>query len=314
MNERPVLYAQTASDLREDISKIGISLCLYTPLCSIVASLFVSIYSSLTSGGAEDFIKSDFYFAYSFMVSVLPILSCIILLSFLFKRRFSLYSLKPTLPKKDFSLYTLLCFTALPIGSAVSLLTINLMLENNLHISSVTVPQNVTSAVFFVLAHCVAAPIFEELIFRGLILERLRHYGDIFAIIVSAFLFAIIHASFQAIPFAFVSGIIFGFLAIRTGSLLCPLIIHFTNNILSAVSLFLEEAGFENQFNFIILCFYALIIAVAIIIVLIKKGALCLKFEKGILKASRKFSIFASSFPILIFFIMSIWLAVSALG
>ena len=49
MNINPVIAAETASDLRQDIFKTGISLCLFMPICSLLASFFLSTYSANTS-------------------------------------------------------------------------------------------------------------------------------------------------------------------------------------------------------------------------------------------------------------------------
>ena len=76
--------------------------------------------------------------------------------------------------------------------------------------------------------------IFEELLFRGAVMQPLRRYGDRFALIVSSFLFAVAHGNMIQAPNAFVAGLVFGYFAMRTNSLLVPIIMHLINNSFAA--------------------------------------------------------------------------------
>ena len=73
----------------------------------------------------------------------------------------------------------------------------------------------------------------EEFAFRGVIMGSLRKYSDGLALVVSAALFALMHGNFVQIPFTFCCGLVFGFLVIKTNSLLPSIIVHFLNNGLS---------------------------------------------------------------------------------
>lgn len=77
----------------------------------------------------------------------------------------------------------------------------------------------------------IVAPIFEEIIFRGIILEQLdRKYGIIKSIIFSSLLFGIMHLNIHQGVNAFFIGIITGFIYIKTNSLLLSIFLHFANN------------------------------------------------------------------------------------
>ena len=84
-------------------------------------------------------------------------------------------------------------------------------------------------ALFFV-ALVIIPPLTEELIFRGAVLSVLRRYGDAFAIIGSAFLFAIYHGNFSQAVFAFPCGVVMAFAVVKSGSLWVSIFIHFLNN------------------------------------------------------------------------------------
>ncbi len=88
-------------------------------------------------------------------------------------------------------------------------------------------------ALNFLLA-CVAAPIFEELMFRKLLLDRLRPYGDAFAVLVSALAFGLLHGNFSQYFYAFTLGCVFGYLVLRTGCVWQSILLHALVNLISA--------------------------------------------------------------------------------
>lgn len=73
-------------------------------------------------------------------------------------------------------------------------------------------------------------PLVEEIMFRGVILQSLRRYGNGFAVLVSAMLFGMYHGNLIQMVFAFLSGLALGYVVIRTNSLLPSILIHFINN------------------------------------------------------------------------------------
>ena len=77
------------------------------------------------------------------------------------------------------------------------------------------------------LAIAVVTPIVEELVFRGAILEGLRiRYSARTALIVSAVLFALVHGLPWAMVNAFLLGLFFGWLMLKTGSLQLCILAH----------------------------------------------------------------------------------------
>ena len=79
--------------------------------------------------------------------------------------------------------------------------------------------------------------VFEELAFRGFILSGFRRLGHKWqAIALSSFLFGIAHAVFQQSIVAALVGLVIGFLAVQTGSLLPGLIYHFVHNSLALLA------------------------------------------------------------------------------
>lgn len=100
-------------------------------------------------------------------------------------------------------------------------------------------------AIFFV-AVAFAAPIVEELIFRGYAIsgwmERLRPWG---AILASSALFTACHFQygFTGLIFIFIFGVVLGVVRWRTGSVYPCIAIHLINNLAFGLSLYFQRTG-----------------------------------------------------------------------
>ena len=89
------------------------------------------------------------------------------------------------------------------------------------------------SVLMYYLSVAIMPAFTEEFAFRGVIMGSLRKYSDGLALVVSSGLFALMHGNFVQLPFTFCCGMMFGFLALKTNSLLPGIIVHFLNNGLS---------------------------------------------------------------------------------
>lgn len=82
------------------------------------------------------------------------------------------------------------------------------------------------------------APIFEELIFRGMILQVLSKYNRIFAILVTSLLFGLLHLNMtQAVP-AFFMSLVLCYMCLKTDSILVTILAHAGNNFLALMSVY----------------------------------------------------------------------------
>ena len=95
----------------------------------------------------------------------------------------------------------------------------------------------------------VFAPLFEEWLCRGIVLRGLlTKMNPAWAIIISAAFFAVLHMNpWQALP-AFILGLLFGYVYYKTGSLKLTMLMHFTNNTMSAI--FSKIPQFEEAETF----------------------------------------------------------------
>lgn len=102
----------------------------------------------------------------------------------------------------------------------------------------------------------------EEMVFRGCVLRLFRAYGDGFAIIVSAITFSLMHGNIRQIPFAFIVGLVLGWLYVVTNNIWIPIMVHFINN---GVSVSMEYLGFFLPEETVGVFYTLIIIALAII-------------------------------------------------
>jgi len=79
----------------------------------------------------------------------------------------------------------------------------------------------------------VLAPIGEELLFRGFLLRSLRPYGKRFAILGSALFFGLFHGNLLQTPYAFLVGLLLGYVAMEY-SISWAVALHMFNNLVLA--------------------------------------------------------------------------------
>lgn len=115
--------------------------------------------------------------------------------------------------------------------------------------SAIENPKTIQDIILMCIGTAIIPPLTEELAVRGLLMSRLRRYGNWFAIVASAFIFGMFHGTFAQIPFAFGCGLFIGYAVIATGSIWTGVIIHFLNNAISCVASVMTEYGYAELAN-----------------------------------------------------------------
>lgn len=134
----------------------------------------------------------------------------------------------------------------------------------------------------------------EELIFRGMILKGLRNTTtDTIAVLISATLFALMHASLEQLIYPFLMGLILGWLVLRTGSTFSSMIVHFVNNLIVVVMYYFIGSSTRTAPLWweIMLAFILLAVTIAIIY-LIERFYFKRKNQTEEIKERGKLSIF----------------------
>ena len=136
---------------------------------------------------------------------------------------------------------------AFVLFSALSLLDVDPLFQGD----ELERRQQFFSGIAGALNACIFGPIMEEICFRGLILDGLlkTRCRPWLAILISALLFALLHGLGANFVTAMLFGILVGWLYWRTDSIIPGIIIHITNNSLTAIDI----SNLANAFYLIIL-------------------------------------------------------------
>lgn len=139
---------------------------------------------------------------------------------------------------------TSMCFV-FGFNILLTLMNLNLSLfggfENE--VSNYGEPDGLIGSIIYFVAIAIIPPIIEEFIFRGAILGILQNkFGDALAIIVSGALFGLMHANFVQTPVTFLTGLILGYLTVKTNSIIPSIILHCLNNSIAVISEFVIKA------------------------------------------------------------------------
>lgn len=125
----------------------------------------------------------------------------------------------------------------------------------------------------------ICAPVVEELVFRGVLFNRLKiRTGIIPAMLLSSFLFGIGH-EFGGMTSAFLFGICMCILYQKTDNILVPMSVHFINNLVATIMQFTPFDAITSQFPFIIPSLLMTFVGTFYLIKYIVKGTKRIKKE-----------------------------------
>ena len=94
----------------------------------------------------------------------------------------------------------------------------------------------------------ILAPVCEELVFRGALLGGLtKKWGIIPALIVSALCFSLMHMNPEQTVYQFFLGLVAGYLAICSRSVIPSMVLHAGNNLIAVLLGFLPQTGGESS-------------------------------------------------------------------
>ncbi len=171
-------------------------------------------------------------------------------------------------------------------------------------------PSDFGGRLIYALSIAVVPALVEEFAVRGVILQPLRKYGDRFAILASALIFAIMHGNLIQAPFALIAGIGIGYAVCITNSIWTGILIHFCNNFYSVVIEFLvadiaDEAKLNSIYLSITVVLYAVSIIGSVAFVAIKNKRKVMPSFTA-LNEKQKMKAFVFSVPMIIALLMMI--------
>ena len=283
----------------KELSKVGGSLWLY-----IIMQLTLSFLFSFV---AMPLIMYSLYYDYSAINACIAMLisfiSGIILLWFMsnsFKR--SIQDLKFTFkPKETIDTVAMMYFLNYAIGIIGALLSKFGLPDTSPDFS---LNGSVLFNTFTFISVVILAPIFEELIFRGMILNTLTKYNKMFAIIVTSLLFGLLHLNItQAIP-AFFMSLVLCYMYVQTDSILVTILAHAGNNLLALMAVYSD--------NFVLITVVIMVFVIYGLITIILKSKEVNAFIKEEKTNENWYARFFKQIPNLLYLIFTIlWIIIS---
>jgi len=278
-------------DFKVVCAKLGFSMCVFF-ICRLAAG-WVSLLLGSVAGGMSDAVFSILHSVILILfVYVIPVLfSAGIFRSFSsYKGKYRILYKKPKRLARALGTFP----ATFGFGHGIALLTllvsflVTRYLGGETYIADLLRPTviepstDITGvlAMFFMLV--VAAPVFEEFLTRGVMFDALKPYGNGFAILISALLFALMHGSLYMLFYTFAYGLALGYIRYATGSLFTVTILHAIVNSIGAGTLLLmslveitnEESRLINTINFIYIVAVLILIVVGIIVFISKIPAI----------------------------------------
>ncbi len=225
------------------IKKMGIVKALFVMFLSILLEGFGQVPVEITNLFSGKYEKAVPYVIFVFGVLV-KYYVVIILLKWLSNNKVNEQKPKQYLSLTSFA------------HAALMIIAFRLIFDNSLTlwISTISMPKFIMetvdelpiSPIISIFSVIIVAPIYEEIIFRGVLLRGMaKKINPNIAIVVSALLFAIVHMNIPQGINAFFLGLVVGFIYLRSGSIYLSIFAHLVNNLLalSVTSLFSSIGG-----------------------------------------------------------------------
>ena len=182
---------------------------------------------------------------------------------------------KENITVKTFLLYLSVTFTLMWLGNIIGL-GITTAIGGIFHTDISNPVQNLinSSDIWLnLILISIIGPIFEEIFFRKLLVDRTIKYGARVSIILSAVIFGFFHGNLSQFFYAFLLGGFFAYVYIKTGKIIYTILLHIIVNLMgSVVSLFVAESAqalLSNTFtatNLVIVLIYLAIILLAFLV------------------------------------------------
>lgn len=149
---------------------------------------------------------------------------------------------EPRLPR-EFPLLILAGMTILTTGAYINSLFCNLIGYSMPEDMVVAQNYDRPSVIIMYMTVSLAPAFAEEFLFRGVFYTNLRPFGRTQAVLISAFLFALMHQNIAQLFYTFVAGIAMALMYEITGSIWCGVFFHMFNNQLSVINEVLYYGG-----------------------------------------------------------------------
>ncbi len=206
----------------------------------IFSLLLYQIFISVILNGLP---KSEYSFVYFPLISLfIPI----VIYFFSARQKISQVLLIKKISKKNLCLLILFAFSIQPVMEIFSMLSAIFAKNPTQNLTAILETKPLWLIIF---SMAIMPAIFEETIFRGIILSGYRNVNRRLAFFLNGLIFAAIHLNFQQFLYAMMMGIIFSILVFYTQSIFSSILVHFIFNATQLIFAF-YKLEFRNIFIF----------------------------------------------------------------
>lgn len=302
------------SEIKRDSSTIGISLLVMSGISffwAVIYYIIMTLFLRIDIVQAQDIISEPMTMQFAQVV----LSSILFTLPFIIIYKLKGYRISELLPlskpeKKSFLPLFLIGISFCAFANVVVSYAGSIFESFGIHyeVDFGENPQGILGFIISLFSTVAIPALVEEFACRGLILGCLKKHGEGFAIVCSSIIFGIMHGNFQQIPFAFLVGLVLGFITVKGGSLWIAIAVHAFNNFISVFFSYcmgwLSTQGQNLAYSlFLALCMVAGIIGVCIYK---KDGGYNFKKENTNLSQKQKYKYFFKNPLIIIFIIISV--------
>ncbi len=254
---------------------IGWGLCIFLVMINGISILRVPISELLF----ENLMYDTYYVVDSLIFDIIGYMASFILPAIIIRRRLKKKGLLQPI-KQDTGKLTATSLLLIPIGVWVTQAVgnINVIIMEMFGTSEAyaeLVGANSSEYYFgyeialMFISMAIVPAVAEEFLFRATVLSNLKPYGKVMAVVGSSLLFGLMHQNPYQLIYTTAAGLVMGYAYLKTGSVWCPMLIHFFNNAYSVANQVLL-ANAEEEVAMAIIVIFEMLLAVAAIICLVR--------------------------------------------
>ncbi len=158
------------------------------------------------------------------------------------------------------------------------------------------------------------APITEELLFRGIILQKLKQFGPLYAVAITTLLFALVHGNIVSFFGVFFSSLLYGWAALKY-SIVWPILLHMANNAFALLFQALPDTHIFHQIEYFVAFLGLLLILILSYLMIKNRNTIRHFFRSNQVERSMYWQLFASKrmIGLIVLFIMTNLLFIQAI-
>lgn len=313
-SQRVFLRKQQENEQKKEIRKISLAMAL-----AIIAYLLVQnfVVMLLPLFNLTELYNNNSAFQSAFTIIGVSFLSVAVpfgIMALVNKKKYEYPIIQnhPIKPLKCFVWvsFGMVCCIAANIGVSFIITFLEKLFDVTFKSGESLEPDSVFACVMTCIATAVIPPICEEFAMRCCSLQLLRKYGKGFAVFAVSVVFGLLHGNVVQFLFAFVVGLVLGFVTVKTESIVPAVLIHAFSNGISAMNSVLNYTSGEDVSQNAILIAYGIWIFFGIgsIVYLIFKGEFkpASKAQGEVLTNGQKFRAFLFPWMIVPFVLLII--------